>query len=301
MNLKQLESFVAVVEAKSFTRAAQKMFITQPAISFQIKALEEHLGIQLLDRTDQEVALTEGGEILYREAKKILLFYGEIVNGIDQLKNLEAGVLKLGASTIPGEYILPQYLGEFNKFYPQVELSLKVGSTQQVMEWLKERVIDLGVIGAAVELPGIRLLPFLEDELVLITPADSGWKNQQVVTVDQLASYKFILREKGSGTRTVIERILAQQGLEVDKLKVVMELGTTRAVLTAVSAGLGISFVSKWAANDLLEFNKLKQMHVEGIDLKRQLYLIISEQHYLSVIGNKFLDFVMNSNHLSMD
>jgi len=298
MNLKQLESFVAVVEAKSFTRAAKIMFITQPAISFQIKALEEHLGIQLLNRTDQEVSLTEGGGILYREAKKILLSYGEIVNGIDQLKNLEAGILKLGASTIPGEYILPQYLGEFNKLYPQVDLSLKVGSTQQVMDWLKERVIDLGVIGAAVELPGIKLLPFLEDELVLITPADGGWKNQQVVTVDQLTNYKLILREKGSGTRTVIERILAQQGFEVDKLKVVMELGTTRAVLTAVSAGLGISFVSKWAANDLLEFNKLKQLHIEGLDLKRRLYLIISEQHYLSVIGNKFLDFVMNPNHL---
>lgn len=294
MNIKQLESFVAIVDNKSFTKAAKKLFVTQPAVSFQIKALEEQVGVQLLDRVEQEVVPTEGGLILYQEAKKILACYKQIIAGVDKLKNLQEGTLKLGASTIPGEYILPHYLGEFSKSYPQIELGLKIGSSQQVVDWLKERTIDIGVIGAEVTVPGIELIPFLPDELVLIAASNSSQATQSVINVNELMEYKWISREKGSGTRIALEQLLAKHGISLDDLRVTMELGTSRAVLTAVQADLGVSFVSKWAVQEQLALGRLQQIQVEGLDLKRRLYLIVSDQHYVSVLSSKFIDFAIS-------
>ncbi|MDW7674656.1 MAG: selenium metabolism-associated LysR family transcriptional regulator [Bacillota bacterium] len=292
MNLKQLETFVTVVESKSFTKAAKKLFITQPAVSFQIKALEEELGIKLLDRLEQEICLTDGGKILFEEATTILSSYQEVITGIDKLKNLEVGSLKIGASTIPGEYIMPYILGDFVKEYPNIEVGLRIGSSKQVADWLRERAIDVGITGIAYKGNGLKSISFLEDELVLIAGKKNAEVIEQELTIQDLVNFKIILREQGSGTRAAVEKILADHGIKISALQVMMELGTTRAVLTAVSAGLGISFVSKWAARDLVQLGKLQQLNLVGVDLKRELYLLSNENAYVSVIANCFNQFI---------
>ena len=205
MNIKQLEAFTLVVELGSFTRAAKLMFMTQPAISFQIKALEEQLGLQLLERAERSVFLTEAGKLVYTEAKKILASNRSILDYVAQLRGLNKGTLILGASTIPGEYLLPQFLGEFKQMHPEIELKLEIGSTQRITELVLAREVHLAVVGAAKLHPNLEYQPLFTDEVVVIVGTNYPLAEQKNITIGQLTAEQLIFREKGSGTRIVLE------------------------------------------------------------------------------------------------
>ncbi|OAT81389.1 selenium metabolism-associated LysR family transcriptional regulator [Desulfotomaculum copahuensis] len=293
MNFKQLEAFVRVAELQSFTRAARQLYMSQPAVSFQIKSLEESLGATLFLRGDKKVILTEAGHLLYPEARQMLRHYQKIKEGLAGLRGLQTGHLLVGASTIPGEYLLPLLIGGFKEHHPGVQVTLKVAGSGQVDRWLKEREIDLGITGAPVAGEGLTCLPWLGDELVLIVPPGHPLYGRQSATVEELLAGPLILREPGSGTRRTLESKLNEKGYALDKSRVVMELGSTRAVITAVQAGRGASVVSLWAANDLLALGRVHRVNdVDGLDLTRRFYVTHGQDWLGSFVTKAFIEYI---------
>lgn len=274
MNFKQLEAFVRVAELQSFTRAARQMFMSQPAVSFQIKALEEDLSITLFQRSERKVTLTEAGRLLYPEAKQMLGHYNKIRAGLDALRGLKSGHLLIGASTIPGEYLLPGIIGSFRCKYPGVRVSLRIAGSGDVVRMVQERDIDLGVVGAAGQQDNVHFEKWLDDDLVLIVPPQHHWSGK-TVDISCIAGENLILREESSGTRKSIFDILVKQGLCLDKLKTEIELGSTRSVISAVQAGMGIAFVSRWAAADIIEAGKVGEAKLKDVNMTRSFYLAL--------------------------
>jgi len=291
MNFKQLEAFVRVAELQSFTRAAKQLYMSQPAISFQIKALEEDLSVILLQRSERKVALTEAGRLLYPEAKQMLGHYNKIKAGLDALRGLKSGHMIIGASTIPGEYLLPAVIGSFRSKYPGVRVNLRIAGSGDVLKWLQERDIDLGVVGAIGEQENVEFTKWLDDELVLVVPPGHRWSGK-TIDISDLLYEKLILREEGSGTRKSMFAILEKQGLSTDDIKVEMELGSTRSVISAVQAGMGIALVSNWAAADIIETGKLGETKLKGINLTRSFYLARISPGIANYATDAFVDLL---------
>ncbi|AGL01394.1 selenium metabolism-associated LysR family transcriptional regulator [Desulfoscipio gibsoniae] len=273
MNFKQLEAFVRVAELQSFTRAAKQLYMSQPAVSFQIKALEEDLSVTLFLRSERKVALTEAGRLLYPEAKQMLGHYNKIRAGLDALRGLKAGHMLIGASTIPGEYILPGIIGSFRIKYPGVQVGMRIAGSGDVLRWVQERDIDLGVVGAIGRQENLQFEKWLDDELVLVVPPGHCWSGENI-DISELVGEKLILREEGSGTRRSMFDILIKHGINIDHLNVEMELGSTRSVISAVQAGMGIAFVSRWAAADVIEAGKVGKTELQGISMNRSFYVV---------------------------
>ncbi len=293
MNFKQLEAFLWVAELQSFTKASRQLFMSQPAVSFQIKALEENLKVVLFERGDKKVMLTEAGRLLYPEAKQMLRHYNKIKAGLDELKGLKKGSLTIGASTIPGEYVLPLLIGSFKEKYPGIKIALKVSGSGQVARWIKEREIDLGITGRPFIGEDIECTPWIEDQLILIVHPSHKWAGKMKITPPCLKDELMILREEGSGTRKTIEQKLSDHNVKFEKIG--MELGSTRAVITAVEAGLGAGFVSSCAAREALELGKVKEVFVEGMDLKRHLYQVRHKQGFAGFAIDAFTSFINQS------
>jgi DNA-binding transcriptional LysR family regulator len=294
MNFKQIEAFLWVAELQSFTKAARQLYMSQPAVSFQIKALEEDLEIDLFQRGDKKVILTEAGRLLYPEAKKMLRHYHKIKSGLEDLKGLRTGTLTVGASTIPGEYLIPLLIGGFKDAYPGIQTNLKVAGSGQVIRWVREREIDVGITGVPVEGDGIECSPWLQDEMVLIVHPDHPWVKSGVIDVSELKTSVMILREQGSGTRRTLEKKLEKIGLSLDNIPHGMELGSTRAVITAVEAGLGVSIVSRCAVKDALELKRVSEIKINGLDLNRLLYQVKQSQGLGGFAIGAFCDFINN-------
>ncbi|MFZ5649395.1 MAG: selenium metabolism-associated LysR family transcriptional regulator [Bacillota bacterium] len=288
MNLKHLETFILVAELQSFTAAARKLYMSQPAVSFQIKSLEEDLQVTLFQRGDKRLGLTAAGKILYPEAKKMVLRYQKIKSGIDDLKGLKSGHLVVGASTTPGEYLVPLMIGEFRRLYPGVGVSLQVAGSGQVFRWVKDREIDVGVTGSAASGNWLWCERWIEDDLALIVPPEHPWAKRDDIDKEELLAEPLILREPGSGTRRSFEQKIVEAGLDPARINLAMELGSTRAIITAVQAGLGVSVVSVWAARDALDLGKIKRV-TPPVDMKRYLYLVGSRQAADSPVIEEFL------------
>ncbi|PKM82656.1 MAG: LysR family transcriptional regulator [Firmicutes bacterium HGW-Firmicutes-14] len=295
-SLRQLKAFVTVAENKSFTNAAKILFMTQPAISAQIKALEERLEVKLIERNDKTIALTEAGEVLFIEAQKILDIYDGFMEAIDEMKGIHRGKLFITASTIPGEYVLPILIGGFHRVYPGIEISLKIGDTGAVVQQLLKRTVDIGIIGAPVKNESISLKEFIKDELIIIGPPGNT-KNVQEISVEELVEADLVLREPDSGTRMMFYEKISSAGVEIRQLKVVMELGSTRAIITAVESGLGLSVVSRLAAQEALELGKITEYRVRGISFERYLYLAWNKNKYESFAAKEFFSFLDSRKH----
>jgi DNA-binding transcriptional LysR family regulator len=294
-SLRQLKAFVAVAEEGSFTRAAKILYMTQPAVSAQIKVLEDRLEIQLFDRQDKNIILTDAGELLLSKAKNILNVYDGLLDALGELKGIRQGRLVIGASTIPGEYLLPQLIGSFKKEFPGVEVVLKIADTGRVVEMIKSRSIHLGIIGASIVTDNIKLTPVSEDELIMIAAADHPLAKRNKVHGDEIIKTPFILREPGSGTRMVLEQMLKRNLMSFDDLKIIMELGSTRAVITAVEAGLGISMVSRLAVDEALRLNRIREIKVDGWQVMRSLYLVRNDTGYVSHAAQAFIEHLLNN------
>ncbi|MDD2553072.1 MAG: selenium metabolism-associated LysR family transcriptional regulator [Desulfotomaculaceae bacterium] len=292
MNFKQLEAFIWVAELQSFTKASRQLYMSQPAVSFQIKALEEDLQVSLFQRGDKKVMLTEAGNLLYPEAKQLLRHYNRIKAGLDDIKGLKTGQLVVGSSTIPGEYLLPIMIGGFKEKYPGIKITLKVAGSGQVGRWVREREIDFGIIGAPVEWGETECVSWLKDYLVLIVHPSHPWAEASKVCLDDLKNETIISREKGSGTRRTLERKFAEQNISLDKLSIGMELGSTRAVITAVEAKLGFSIVSKYAVSEALSLGKVKEVKLEGVDMSRYLYQIRHKQGMGGYALEAFISYI---------
>lgn len=280
-----------VADLQSFTAAARKLFMSQPAVSFQIKSLEEDLQATLFQRGDKKLSLTPAGRMIYPEAKKMVSRYQKIKSGIEDLKGLKTGHLVIGASTTPGEYLVPLMVGEFGKLYPGITVSLQVGGSSQVFRWVKDNEIDIGITGSPATGSGIWCEPWVKDNLVLIVPTGHRWVDRSDLEPGDLLEEPFVLREPGSGTRRSFEKKITERGIDPDRIKVSMEMGSTRAIITAVQAGLGISVVSGLAAEDALSLGRIKSVD-PPFEPERILYLAGNRQGSESPVVSEFLNFV---------
>ena len=267
----RLVVFRAVAVQLSFRKAAEELYLTQPAVSLQIKALEEDVGVQLFDRTGSHIALTAAGKILLNYCEQVKTLLAQTEHEIAALSGEHSGELALGASTTIAQYVLPRFLGEFCREHPRVHPTLFSGNTEHIVEAVEKQKIALGFIEGPARSRDVKTKPFLEDELVLIAPTAHEWAERTSVSCSEIASISLLMRERGSGTRHVIELALERQGVKRNSMHIVMELDSTEAIKSAVEAGLGVGFVSRWAiAKDLRLGNTFKIVEVEGLSIKRE-------------------------------
>ncbi|MCU0765764.1 MAG: LysR family transcriptional regulator [Gammaproteobacteria bacterium] len=242
---RRLQVFHTVARLLSFTKAAETLHMTQPAVTFQVRQLEEHFNTRLFDRTHNRISLTEAGQRVYEYANRIFDLYGDMENSVREMTGEISGALTIGASTTIAEYMLPALLGDFRAKYPDVTVHLKVSNTDGVVSMVENNTIDLGVVEAPVSNKNLVVEQCRNDQLVAILPPNHPRAAAGTITMAELLQYPFICREEGSGTREVIGEYLARQATVCDVgLNIAMELGSPEAVKGAVEAGMGISVVS---------------------------------------------------------
>lgn len=270
----RLVVFRSVAAHLSFRKASEELFLTQPAVSAQIKALEEELGVQLFDRSRGVVSLTEAGLVLQQFAHQFHALSAEAESALGQLKGECSGELILGASTTIAQYALPRRLGEFRRMNPRVEIQLISGNTEQIVEALLEHRIALGLVEGPPRSRDVRVEPYLADELLLIVPRGHEWTERGSIRAKDLPAMPLLLREHGSGTRRVVELALEKHGVRMSSLRIAMELDSTEAIKSAVEAGLGAGFVSRWAlAQDSRNGRAFQIVAIEGVQIARSFLL----------------------------
>jgi LysR family transcriptional regulator, transcriptional activator of the cysJI operon len=270
----RLKVFRAVADTLSFRRAAEQLRVSQPAVTLQIKALEEELSARLLDRTGKRVALTDAGRILLKHARTIAQQVTQAQEELAALTGDHAGELKIGASTSIAQYVLPQLLGQFRRLFPRVRVSVVSGNTEVVVQHMISKEIAIGLIEGPALRRDVRTEPFLEDELILVMPAKHRLAKLPAISVEQLKGEALLLREHGSGTRRVLETAFEKAGIGRRKLKVVMELDSTEAILSSVEAGLGIGFVTRWAVLPRLPLGRIRTAPVKGLRILRKFLVL---------------------------
>lgn len=290
METRRLEVFCKVVELKSFTRAAEAVMLSQPSVSEHVRLLEEAFDEKLLDRLGREVLPTPAGKILYQYARRITQLLGEAVQSVEHFKGHLAGQLCVGASTIPGGYILPQMIVSFRDIHPDIRVMLEITGTSKILGRLLDGSIEIAIVGARPDDKRIESSELLEDELVLAVPAGHRWAVAGSVYAADLTSEPFILREQGSGTRTVLTNALSAHGFDTDRLQVVAEMGSTEAVRQGIKAGLGLSILSARAIREDLKNGSLTRVAIHGLKISRPLFLVHRKARQLSPLAAVFLD-----------
>src|SRR5438105_2143438 len=274
MDTKQRAAFCAVVERRSFSQAAERLGVTQPAVSLQVRSLEKRLGKQLLDRSGRRVEPTEAGLALYRGAQRMLSLEGQLLDELEAAEGGElGGALQVGASTGPGSTVVPVLLCEFQREHPGVAVSLSIADTQQVVERVAERELQLGVVGAARRHRGVVFEPFFRDEVVLAVPPAHPFAGR-TVTLDELREEALIVMQEGAGVRQVIEDELRAAGTRLRDLEPKLELGLQESVRSAVRAGYGVTFISRSAVEAELEAGTIATARVEGLEPAREISLV---------------------------
>ena len=294
IDFRHLETFCRIAELKSFSKAADDLFLTQPTVSGHILSLEKTLSLHLFDRTNREVRLTKAGEIFLKYALKILTSRKDLLNALIEFSQGIRGELSLGASTIPGEYLLPKLMGDFKKEHPHMNISLKIADTKEITQYVLQDNVELGIIGAKLNNPSLLYEKYEEDEIIVVAPPDHHLLTQKKrVNVEVLLKEPWIIREEGSGTQMAVERALRRKGKSLKQFNVVIEMGSTSSVKEGVKAKLGLAFISKRAVEEELNQNLLSRINVEGIEpISRQIYIVSHRGRTFSPIGMEFLQFL---------
>ena len=295
MDLRALEVFCKIVELRSFSRAAEAVLLTQPTVSGHIKALETELGLKLFDRAGKTVTPTRAGEILHGYARRILALREEAQQAINEHKGGLSGHLAIGGSSIPGAYILPPLVAAFKRGHPEVTIRLHVSDSRDVVRGVIEGTYEVGMVGARFEEGRVHYQPFAQDELVLAVAASHPWAGRGTVRLTELSGESFVMRERGSGTRKVMEEALAAHGVEPASLRVVLEVTGNEAVRQALKAGAGIAVISRRAIEDDIRCKVVTALRIHGVRLLREFFLVTHRSRSRSPLGNAFLTFLQQS------
>jgi len=274
MDTKQLAAFCAVVERRSFSQAADQLGVTQPAVSLQIRSLEQRLGQQLLDRSGRRVEPTEAGMRLYRGAQRLLALEEQLLQEMgDDPEGELTGRLEIGASTGPGGSVIPVVLAEFQQLNPQVHVALSVSDSHTVVEQVARRELELGVVGVGGRHRGITFEPFYRDEVVLAVPADHA-RAGKTMALDELKQEPLVLMQEGAGVRQMIDDALRELGVRLRDLNVRLELGLQESARAAVLGGFGATFISRIAIEGDLAAGTLALVRVQGLEPARDIQLV---------------------------
>lgn len=291
MDLRQLLTLRTVVDKGSFSHAAEELGISQPAVSFQIRALEDRIGQRLLDRSGRRVTLTDAGRVVDAHARRLLALEEEMLRDVAGLSDHLSGPLILGSSTGPGELLLPHLLGGFKRENPEVEVSLVVQDTQTVCDRVLDDEIELGVVGAARPHRGLVFEPFVRDELVVICPPGHALAKRKRIKLADLAAQPLILQQRGSGVRAVLESAFRAAGIRMRDLEITLELGLQQSVRVAVLDGLGITVISRLAVERDLAEGRLVAVEVEGAVLARDFSLVRHAGRTPSRVSEGFVQY----------
>jgi DNA-binding transcriptional LysR family regulator len=292
MELKYIEIFCTVVELKSFSKAAQALHLTQPTISVHIKTLEDEFSTKLLDRLGRSILPTQDGEILYRYAKEIVTLKDSARRAMERVTGTVSGKLAVGASTIPGEYILPMLLAKYTKAYPDVFPTLRIGDSKDIYESVLRGDVDLGIVGTVVKDKNIVSQTYLGDEIILAAPASY---KASVLEKDDLRSIPLLVREKGSGSLSSIENHLGRIGLSLDNLHIIGEIGSSQSLIQAIKAGMGLAFTSRLSIRDEIKLGTMKVVKIKGLLIHRNFYIITHRLRFNSLICRSFIEFLTQS------
>ncbi len=291
MDTRQLAAFCAVVEKRSFSQAAERLGVTQPAVSLQIRSLEQRLGRKLIDRSGRRVEPTEAGLRLYVGAQRLLQLEEQLVAEISEGKDGELdGTLELGASTGPGGSVVPLLLCEFRDRHPDVHVRLAVSDTQTVVDQVAERQLELGVVGAARRHRGVVFEPFFRDEVILACPRGHRFAGR-TITLEDLRGEPLIAMQEGAGVRQVIEDELRRAGTRLRDLEVPLELGLQESVRSAVVAGHGVTFISRSGVESDLAAGTIAAARVEGLDPVREIFLVRANGRSETRAAQAFVEF----------
>jgi len=294
--LDQLRILKAIAAEGSFKRAADSLYVSQPAVSLQVQNLERQLDVPLFDRGGRRAQLTEAGHLLLSYGDRILSLCQETCRAIEDLQNLQGGTLIVGASQTTGTYLLPRMLGLFRQKYPEVAVQLHVHSTRRTAWSVANGQIDLAIIGGEVppELQdSLEIIPYAEDELALILPVFHAFTRNPQIERDDLYKLQFIALDSQSTIRKVIDQVLTRCGIETRRLKIEMELNTIEAIKNAVQAGLGAAFVSISAIEKELQMGVLHRAKIEGVVVNRTLSVIINPNRYRSKAAHAFIKEIL--------
>jgi DNA-binding transcriptional LysR family regulator len=293
IDFRHLETFCRVASLKSFSKAAEDLFLTQPTVSGHILSLEQSLSLRLFDRTSREVRPTKAGEVFLKYASNILSSRKDLLNALSEFSQGIRGELFLGASTIPGEYILPGLVGDFKKEHPHFILSLKIADTKEIIQDVLQDHVEFGMIGAKLNHPSLHFEKYEEDEIIVVASSGHPLARKKRVDVEELLGEPWIIREEGSGTQMAVEKALRKKGKSLKQFNVVMKMGSTSSVKEGVKAKLGLAFISRRATEEELNRGPLSRIDVEGIDaISRQIYIVFHRGRTLSPIGTGFLRFL---------
>jgi DNA-binding transcriptional LysR family regulator len=287
---RRLQVFHTVARLLSFTKAAEALHMTQPAVTFQVRQLEEYFNTRLFDRTHNRITLTEVGDKVYEYAEKIFEQYAFMENTVKEMTGDINGVLMIGASTTIAEYMLPILLGDFKIKYPEVRIRLRVSNTDEIVSMVESNVIDLGVVEAPVANKSLVVTLCRMDQLVAIVPPNHPLSQVQEVSVKELVSYPYISREEGSGTREVINEYFSRANLSFYDLNIVMELGSPEAIKGAVASGMGVSILSRAAIQKDLQLGLLKEVCLNPT-LERPFSFVHQKQKFRLRAMEELLNF----------
>lgn len=287
---KSLEVFVTVVEQKNFSRAAEKLHMTQPAVSQYVRLLEEDIGSRLLERTNKYVRLNKAGEIVYHHAKEIIGLYTKMDHLIGDLTNKAKGKLTIGASYTFGEYVLPKIIPVMQQEYPDIQPSVIIGNTRKIAELVENHQLDIGIVEGKINKTKVIQKPFTEDQLFIVASFKEPLHHQSVVSVAELNKKRWIIREEGSGTREAMDALLTELGIQPEKT---MEFSSTQPIKEVVAAGLGVSLLSKWAFQKELANGDLKILPVKGTPFSRQFSYITNSPFHTKAL-ELFINYLEN-------
>lgn len=294
LNLHELHVFVEAALAQNFSVAARRLYLSQPAVSAQISQLEKQLGVELFRRNGRTIALSDAGRVLLPLAQETLRHVKHIEETMWSLKGMMIGELSIACSTTVGKYILPHLVAGFRRRYPDVRVTVSVMSRRAALEWLLAGRAEIAVVSAKPNHGELEFASFLEDQVVLIVPADHPWADGRTVAPEDLRTEPFILREATAGTHEVLAEGLAAHGLDISQLQSVLTLANAEAIEMSVEAGIGIAFVSRMAAERGLALERVVEVSVQGMTLRRTIYIARHQRLPVTPLQRAFWDYAFD-------
>lgn len=300
MDFRQIEAFVYVVRFRSFSKAADAIYLTQPTISSHISTLEKELGIKLIDRSGKGVEPTNAGKIFFDYANNLINIRDNAVFTLNEFTKKVEGKVEIAASTVPAEYLLPRLLIGFREKY-DISFSVDQFDSGQVIDELLEKKYDLGMVGTVIENNKLEYHKLLEDKLVLAAPCNKKFcaVDSDVLPFEAIKDESFIYRESGSGTRQEFEKIFMKHGIDSSSIRIAARFNSIDAIKQAVSQGLGVSIMSYISIEDYISFGRIKAFDIEGFDLTRAFYIVTHKKRPLSPVNSVFLKYVLDSYKVS--
>jgi len=290
MDIHHLRIFASVFRHKSFSKASEELFLTQPTVSDHIKTLEEELSCRLFDRLGRSIVPTKEADALYTHAVEIIEKADVLKEVIGEVRKEVAGELVIGASTIPGTYLMPSIIAAFRKAHPSTSFQIIVSDSRDIVGRILRHEFLIGIVGAKLTNHQIHYISFMEDEMIAV--AAPSLMKDGVITLQDLTRIPMVMREEGSGTRREVEKILENKGVAPEEIKIAGIFGSTDAVKQAVKAGLGISIVSKFSVTDELRCKVLKEIGLKDVLMRRNFYIITHKKRTLPLVYHAFLEHI---------